>query len=161
MGTRSSACPFHRTYLLIHQTHCVESVHRPLSLDCLHWEPAQDLQNPPCDCQILNHIVEGRSQFAILFTFAVWFRCHQAAPWAKDQHEVYRYIMACLDKMSLSGTDLTLPHPDASDQPCGLPGMSKRSLLPSFIGQGTRSTIATVPLSWWSHDFCLDARTCS
>ena len=45
--------------------------------------------------------------------------------WAKDQHEVCRYIIACLDRFHR--TDVTLPHSDAipSDQPCWLPGMSK------------------------------------
>ena len=52
--------------------------------------------------------------------------------WAKDQHEVCRYIIACFDKCHR--TDVTLPHPDAipSDQPCWLPGMNKSSFLISL-----------------------------
>ena len=40
--------------------------------------------------------------------------------WAKDQHEVCRYIVA----IGCHCTDVTLPHPDAIpfDQPCWLPG---------------------------------------
>ena len=40
-----------------------------------------------------------RSQVALLLAFAVLFWRHEEASLSQDQHDVCRYIIACLDKM--------------------------------------------------------------